>query len=153
RRAWGPEEACWPTDHRQHAVMEVLRGLSWLHVAEWAGDGPPPLGAATALISQVADLRATADDACADDCPERGGPPHQHIQINVGRGLLGVLEQFARDDEATGVRTYVWPAGRKASKRKGKNKAEKKPTLRSVGATGRLATFYLPAVLGNKAVC
>src|SRR5262249_61848858 len=72
RRAWGPEEACWPTDHRQHAVMEVLRGLSWLHVAEWAGDGPPPLGAATALISQVADLRATADDACADDCPERG---------------------------------------------------------------------------------
>jgi hypothetical protein len=138
--------------------MEVLWGLSWLHVAGWAGDGPPPLGADTALISQVADLRATADDACGEDCPERGGPPHSHIQVNVGRGLLGVLEQFARDDEATGVRTYVWPTGRarkKVTKGKGKSggEGEKKPTLRSVGSTGRLATFYLPAVLGRKAVC
>src|SRR5262249_3848129 len=78
--------------------------------------------------------------------------------IDVGRGLLGVLEQFAREDEAGGVRTYVWPAGRAGKKvPKGKNKAggkgDKKLTLRTVGAGGNLATVYLPALLGKKTVC
>src|SRR5262249_31628269 len=111
RKIWGPREADWPRDHRKQVVLQLLESLAWLHVAEWSEEGWPPLGAHTALLSDVSDLGPTKDDVCGDGCPWRGGPPHHHLQVNVGRGLLGVLEQFAHDDEDSGVRTYHWPTG------------------------------------------
>jgi hypothetical protein len=57
--------------------------------------------------------------------------------------LLGCLEAFARAEEGGG-RTYAFPvAGRRGEG----------PTLRAAGATGRLATVYLGAKLGDPRAC
>jgi hypothetical protein len=68
---------------------------------------------------------------------------HHHLQINLGCGFLGVLEQFARHDPQTGARLYDFRVrGRKGV-----------ATLRSVGEQGRLVSVYLPAKLGEPGAC
>jgi hypothetical protein len=140
---WGMQRTAWPR-HRRQDLLAVLKGLSWLHLADWAEETPPPLGQDTALLTQVADLRDSPElDRCDEDCPDRDGPSHHHLQINVGCGFLGVLEQFARHDPQTGARVYDFRVrGRKGV-----------ATLRSVGKQGRLVSVYLPAKLGEPGAC
>jgi hypothetical protein len=136
---WGAERSRWPAHWRQD-LRRCLEGLTWLHVA-----GPvqtPSFGMGTAVLTHTAALkRASASNACEDDCPMRDGPAHGHYLANIGRGFLGVLEQFAAD-EAGGVRHYDFRVGRKG---------DPGPTLRQVGKTGQLVTVYLPAKLGDPA--
>ena len=107
-----------PPCHWRKNLLYLLKGLSRLHLSEWPSDKetPPEMGAETALVTQVADLREHPDrDICEEDCPGFGGPRHHHYLINVGRGFMGVLEQFAQCDDDTGVRSYVFPReGREA---------------------------------------
>src|SRR5262249_29666770 len=78
-------------------------------------------------------------DTCDDQCPARGGPVHHHFLVNMGRGFLGGLEQFAVS-EREGVRTYDFPIGTKRSER---------PGLRKLGRSGQLVSVYLPALLSS----
>jgi hypothetical protein len=139
-RLWGgarPRQ--WRSD-----LTQILEGLTWLHVAE-GGDGAlPALGTHTALLTHADDLRGGDHDVCDDRCPWQGGPRHHHHLINIGRGFLGTLEQFAEEEADTGVRTYAFPV---SGPKKGG------PTLRKVGKTGRLVTVYLPAKLGAPEAC
>src|SRR5262249_26974875 len=109
---WGPR-TCWPRHWRQD-LLGILQGLSWLHLAAWNEGGRPSLGADTALLHHVADLRGQSLDRCGEDCPGLGGPAHHHVLVNVARGFLGSLEQFALPEDGSGVRTYAFPvAGRR----------------------------------------
>jgi hypothetical protein len=120
-------------------LSDVLEGLSWLHVARWLDPDPPPLGSGTALLTHVADLRGAPHDTCDENCPDKNGPSHHHFLINVARGFLGALEQLG-SERNPGVRTYDFSLG---------GQRKKGPTLRSIGKTGHLSSFYLPAVLGR----
>ncbi|NQU26417.1 MAG: bifunctional DNA primase/polymerase [Candidatus Nealsonbacteria bacterium] len=142
RLIWGPGDGACP-HHWRKTLREVFEGLAWLHVAVWPEDGLPLLGRQSALVTHAADLRGSPGDGCDDDCPDRDGASHGHFLVNIGRGLLGVLEQFARPDDGSGVRTYDF----KIRGKKGEG-----PTLASVGKTGKLVTIYLPAKLGDPAV-
>jgi len=123
--------------------MKSLTSLGWLHLAAWPQDGPPLLGDHSALITHSADLRRSQHDGCDDDCPLLHGPRHKHFTVNIGRGFLGVLEQFASAN-SPGVRSYDL----KLSDPRGSG-----PTLKSVGKSGKLTTLYLPAKLGPPPVC
>ena len=140
---WGSNRSAWPHDWHQ-VLGKVLKDLTWLHVAD-DSDDVPAFGSETVLLTHAGDLRASADDACPDDCPAHGSGRHHHFQIEVGPGFLGVLEPFAQVEEETGVRTYDFPARAK--------KGSKKLTLPKAGKTGRLVTVYLPAKLGEPAAC
>jgi hypothetical protein len=130
--------------HWRQDLLQVLEGLTWLHLFEWADGAPPTLGEGTALLTHVADLRGDRSaDACDDHCPFLQGPPHHHYLTNIGRGFLGVLEQFSVDD-GSGVRSYAFSVD--GRKREG-------PTLRRVGKSGRLVSVYMPAKLGDPAAC
>ena len=113
-------------------------------MATWPQEGEPVLGDGSALITHSADLRKSKNDGCDDDCPMLHGPRHKHFTVNIGRGFLGVLEQFGSAGDRPGVRKYEF----KLSGRKGSG-----PTLKSVGKSGKLATIYLPAKIGEPAVC
>lgn len=143
RLVWGSSGRGRPR-HWRRVLRQILKGLTWLHVAAWPEDGQPQLGQTSALLTHIADLKRSSQNVCDEDCPDRGGPPHRHFLVNIGRGFLGVMEQFAQVDDEAGVRTYAW-------KRRGRK--EDGPTLRSVGKTGRLVTVYVPAKLGDPAAC
>ncbi|MCE9560817.1 MAG: bifunctional DNA primase/polymerase [Planctomycetes bacterium] len=96
---------------------------------------PLQLGAESVLLHHVEDLRNAEDGTCGDCCEGHGR--HHHILVNVGRGFLGVLEQFAAADDEPGVRTYSFPI----------NSPKGCPSLKRVGKTGRLVSVYLPAEL------
>jgi hypothetical protein len=138
---WGPDLP----GHWRQEILEVLQGLSWLHVAEAVQEKLSSFGTDTALLTHVSDLREGPGDECTRECAGFGGPAHHHYLINVGRGFLGVLEQLAEADDETGVRTYHFPAG-------GKRRRSLK-TLRAIGKTGRLVSVYLPAKLGRRDAC
>jgi hypothetical protein len=141
---WGEGRSAWPRQWRQ-GLARSLEGLTWLHLAEWPEGGPlPDWGAGTALLTHAADLRGGDADVCDERCPGRGGPRHHHFLVNAGRGLLGVLEQFAGEDGDGAVRSYRFPVG--GPKGAGL-------TLRKAGRGGRLVTVYLPAKLGDPAAC
>lgn len=143
RAVWGADSMKRPRDWRR-TLRTIFESLCWLHVAERSKDGKLLLGERSALLTHAADLRGSSNDGCDDDCPQRDGAPHGHFLVNVGRGFLGVLEQFAESDEGGGVRTYEFRrVGRK----------EDGPTLQGVGKSGRLTSIYLPAKLGDPAVC
>ena len=72
------------------------------------------------------------------------GPRHKHFTVNIGRGFLGVLEQFGSAGDRPGVRKYEF---------KSRVVKDSGPTLKSVGKSGKLATVYLPAKIGEPAVC
>ena len=130
--------------HWRTELLHLLQGLTWLHVADGPSDEPPGFGRDSALLTHVADLRKTpAADRCSPECPGYGGPPHHHYLVNVGRGFLGVLEQFGQDS-GTGVRSYEFPRG--GPKSKG-------PCLWRVGKQGKLVSIFLPAVLGEPTIC
>jgi hypothetical protein len=139
---WGEAPDAAPRQWRQD-LARVLEGLTWLHVAGAMGGGPLTLGTGTALLTHVADLRGSGADVCDERCPGRGGPPHHHYLVNLGRGFLGALEQFGEEDGA-GVRAYRFPVGRPRGSG---------PTLRRVGKAGELISVYLPAKLGDPDVC
>lgn len=139
---WGSEKG--KPQHWHQTLLMVLRSLAWLHAAPWTDDGAvPPFGLSTALLTHVGDLRGTEDDVCPDDCLVRN-VRHHHIQIDVGLGFLGVLEQFGRADLETGVRTYSFPTERSK---------KDDPALRRVGKTGKLISVFMPAKLGEPSAC
>jgi hypothetical protein len=129
--------------HWRPELLAVLRGLTWLHLA----DGPPGasgvLGAETAVLTHVADLRSTENDVCRAGCADQPGRPHHYYLINAGRGFLGILEKFARAEDDNGVRSYAFPVGGR----------RQSASLRSAGKSGRLVTVYPPAKLGDRAAC
>jgi hypothetical protein len=129
--------------HWRPELLAVLRGLTWLHLA----DGPPGasgvLGTETALLTHVADLRGTENDVCRAGCAGPTDRPHHHYLINVGRGFLGILEEFAQAEDESGVRSYAFPVGGR----------RQSASLRAAGKSGRLVTVYLPAKLGDRTVC
>ncbi len=139
RAVWGEEKP----PHWRQELLHMLETLSWLHLTDWPEDFPL-FGQHTALLTHVADLRKKPGDACGPDCPGHLGLHHHHYLINVGRGFLGVLEQFAKPDDGSGVRHYDFPIG--DSKSEG-------PSLWKVGKSGRLASVFLPAKLGDPAAC
>jgi len=130
---WGADRAGWPANWRA-GVLSLIGPLTRVHLFDGADGATPRLGADTALLHRVRDLRGSGADRCGPLCPA-AGRRHHHVSVHVGRGFLGVLEQFAHED-GSGVRTYRFPVrgGRKGQ-----------PTLRRVGKTGRLVTVYLPA--------
>jgi len=142
RSVWGPDRSAWP-QHWRRSLHDALQSLAWLHVAAGPEEGAPTLGQQSALLTHTADLRGSPRDACDNDCPARNGPAHSHFLANIGRGFLGILEQFAQDD-ASGIRTYEF----KVRGRKGDG-----PTLREAGKSGKLVTVYLPAKLGDPTAC
>jgi hypothetical protein len=129
--------------HWRPELLAVLRGLAWLHLT----DGPPGasgvLGTETAVLTHVADLRGTENDVCRAGCADQPGRPHHHYLINVGRGFLGILEQFAQAEDESGVRSYAFPVGGR----------RQSASLRAAGKSGRLVTVYLPAKLGDRTAC
>jgi hypothetical protein len=95
------------------------------------------------LITHAGDLRGTERDECPGDCGARDDARHHHFQIDIGPGFLGLLEQFGRDPEGAGVRTYQFPvAGKRAA-----------TTLSGLGKTGRLVSAFVPALLGEPDRC
>ena len=139
---WGTGRSARPR-HWRSVLREILRGLSWLHVADAVPDGPPAFGPRTVLITHAGDLRGTEHDACPGDCGARGDARHHHFEIDIGPGFLGLLEQFGRDPGGTGVRTYQFPVS-------GKRTAV---TLGILGKTGRVVSVFLPALLGEPGKC
>jgi hypothetical protein len=140
---WGRERSLWPT-HWRHDLAGILESLTWLHLTDIQGSALSRLGARTALLTHAADLRGTSADTCDDSCQGNGGPAHHHYLLNIGRGFLGVLEQFAQPDHEVGTRTYAFPLGGRRNRVR---------TLQQVGRTGRLLSVYLPAKLGFPAIC
>ena len=140
-------DAVWGLDgrprHWRTDLLELLGGLTWLHVADWRGDEVPPLGTETALFTHAADLRGTTEDQCDESCSDHRSPRHHHYLVNIGRGFLGVLEAFARADDS-GVRNYNFPIGGAKSEAR---------ALWMAGKTGRLRTVFLLAVIGKPDVC
>ncbi len=136
--AWGHKHEDWPR-HWRSVIRTTLEGLSWLHVGECVGDGLPAAGSCSSLFIHSADLRRESVDTCPDYCPGLHGPTHHHYLVNVGRGFLGVLEQFSNPDDGSGVRSYNFPIGTARSEG---------PTLWRTGKSGRLTSLYLPAKLG-----
>ena len=103
---WGTKKR--PT-HWRKEILEVLKSLTWIHVAAGPIDDSTPLGTDTALLTYVADLRGTAGDVCGEGCERGGVKGHHHYLINVCRGFLGILEQFAQSEDDAGVRAYAFP--------------------------------------------
>jgi hypothetical protein len=123
--------------------------MAWLHVADGAeGD----FGPQSALLSHVADLRGREDDVCGEGCAGWRGSRHHHILINVGRGFLGVLEQFAQTEDENGVRSYAFPVSGPSRGRSRRARGEW-ASLRKVGRSGALVSIYLPAKLGDRTAC
>lgn len=141
--AWGPDRSDWSRDWRSE-LTAILESLAFLHVADGPKEGRPAFGRRTALLTHAADLRGTLEDACDTDCPGHGGPRHHHFLVNVGRGFLGALEEFAEEDDDTGIRTYNFAIGSARSEG---------PSLRRIGKAGRLVSIYLPAKLAAPAIC
>ncbi len=140
---WGRDRDAWPR-HWRKTILAILEGLSWLHVADWTADSPPALGAGSALITNVRDLRDTERDRCPTYCPGHGGAPHHHFLVNIGRGFLGVLEGFGTLDENTGERIFDFTVGTARSRG---------TTLWRLGKRNHLTSIYLPSKLGNPRSC
>jgi hypothetical protein len=137
---WGPNER--PT-HWRKDLLSILQRLTWLHLTHTSATEGPVLGAKTAILTHVTDLRGTVNDVCQDGCSERTASRHHHYLINVGRGFLGILEKFAQE-EVEGVRSYAFPIG---------GRRKESHSLRKAGKSGGLVTIYLPAKLGDRKVC
>jgi hypothetical protein len=139
-------DAVWPgrgrPAHWRKEILTVLQGLTWLHLTEGTPSETAVLGAETAVLTHVADLRNTESDVCREGCADEHDRRHHHYLVNVGRGFLGVLEEFARAEGEGGVRSYAFPVGNRQSS-----------SLRKAGKSGRLVTIYLPAKLGDRTVC
>lgn len=139
KAVWGRVETARPRHWRQE-LLTILEGLTWLHLASWPETGAPVLGSHSVVLTHVADLRGRSEDACSEACPGQGLDRHHHYLINVGRGLLGVLEAFAQGDDSSGIRSYNFPMG--GGRASG-------PSLRRIGKTGKVVSVYLPARLGQ----
>ncbi len=143
-RIWGRELDASPKNWRS-SIRRWLESLGWLHLASpEEADTVPELGRMTAILTHFADLRGSSNDQCEEDCPARGGSPHHHFLINIGRGFLGCLEQCSDVDDENGIRHYDFPA--RGSRETGAN-------LKQLGRGGNLRSLYLPARLGEPAQC
>lgn len=131
--------------HWRTVIREVMRGLQYLHVADWSDDpGTCHFGSDSGLILHFGDLRGDPLDKCDDVCRSRNPGPHHHFQVEIGPGFLGVLERLGKlaDD---GSRSYQF----NKKPRKGKNLV----TLNSTGKSNRLVSVYLPARIGEPQAC
>lgn len=137
---WGTETR--PTHWRQE-ILDILKGLTMLHVIAGPVSDPIECGAETALLTFADDMRGDIGDVCGEQCQGREAK-HHHYLVNVGRGFFGVLEQFVREEDA-GIRTYAFPM-------QGRSRRQS-TSLRSVGRSGKLGSIYLPAKLGERAKC
>jgi hypothetical protein len=151
RAVWGADQAQWPKNWCATLAV-ALASLARLHVVDdWVDGVVPASGWKTAVLLNYSRIPA-GTISCPPGC-SLTGRTHRHFQIDVGRGLLGVLEAFAEPDPgAPGVRRYRFPEGKRP--RRGRSRKERSAdpvgqTLRAVGATGRLVTVYLPAYLGE----
>ncbi len=138
---WGVNER---PAHWRKEVLAVLQGLTWLHLAPRSASDDFAWGAETAVLNHAADLRGTANDVCRDGCADAADQRHHHYLVNVGRGFLGVLEDFVQDEDDNGVRSYAFPVG---------GRRRDSSSLRAVGKSGGLVTVYLPAKLGDRESC
>lgn len=138
---WGRNDR--PPVHWRKEVHCLLDSLSYLHVAAHSDDhNEVSFNAQTALLTHFADLRSKSSDSCDDDCPA-DSERHSHFLINVGRGFLGCLEQFASADDENGVRSYAFPRIGGRGER----------TLRTAGKRGKISSTYLPAFLSSPTCC
>jgi hypothetical protein len=140
---WG-SVCSWPAHWRQE-ILAILKGLCWIHVTKGPIQDSTQLGTDTVLITHATDLRHTPQDACGNGCDGQPDGHHHHYLINIGRGFLGVLEDFAQAEDASGVRTYAFPVSGRSRRQS--------TTLRKVGRSGQLVSIYLPAKLGERSVC
>ncbi len=140
---WGGNRENWPRRWR-HKIKLILQGLAWLHVAVCEEGRLPPLGAATALLTYVSDLRGGTTDDCQPYCAGHGDRHHSHFLINTGRGFLGRLEALGQVDSQSGCRYYEFTVG--SPRTEGQ-------TLWRIGKTGGLVQVYLPAKIGEPAAC
>ena len=107
---WGRERANRPR-HWRRQLLKKLEGLAWLHISDVV-DFTEIFGGHSALVTHVAEIGVNRlEDECDSDCPQRGHGPHRHYVVNIGRGFLGVLEEFAHDDFQTGIRTFEFRRG------------------------------------------
>jgi len=141
-------EAIWGA-HRQpghwrQEILEVLQGLTWLHLSQGVPGEATVLGAESAILTHAVDLRGTMNDVCPDSCADWPDRHHHHYLINVGRGFLGILEEFAQVEDENGVRSYAFPVG---------GRHRQSSSLRKAGKSGQLVTIYLPAKLGDRKAC
>lgn len=142
RSIWGPSADNWP-GHWRSSVISILRGISWLHLTTVRGNDRPQFGRMTALLTHVGGLQSR-NSRCDDECADRDGPRHSHFLINLGRGFLGSLEEFAVADDETGIREYSFPISMP------QNSA---PSLKRLGKAGQLVSVYVPAKLGDPEAC
>lgn len=129
--------------HWRSEIVRTLKCLAMMHVAPWPDEAFPPFGPGTALFNHVGDLRGLEVDECDGHCPEQPGR-HHHLQVEIGPAFLGNLEQFGKVDDESGIRSYTFPKG---------GKKTKGPSLWGTGTTGRLVSVFLPAKLGEPAIC
>jgi hypothetical protein len=141
-------EALWGSQkrpgHWRKEIREGLQGLTWLHLTEGSPGEEASLGTDTVILTHAADLRGMDSDVCQEGCMDQPARPHHHYLINVGRGFLGILEDFVQEEDENGVRSYAFiVAGRR----------KQSSSLRKVGKSGQLVTVYLPAKLGERKTC
>jgi hypothetical protein len=141
---WGHTSSARPR-HWRAVLRQILRGLTWLHVADLSDGGTPTFGSPSVLITHFGDLRGTRDDSCPGNCGARQGLRHHHFQIDIGLGFLGVLERFGQDPDGAGIRSYHFPVGIR--------RTSNAPTLRKSGKSGRLVSAFAPAFLGDPTRC
>jgi hypothetical protein len=144
RAVWG--QATRPR-HWRGDLLAVLRGLTWLHVADWPdGGGRPDFGAGSVLLTHAGDLRGDELDRCPATWPMHGGPRHHHVQVETGPSFLGILAARGLPGDPAATDGRGVPAHAPQGARDG-------AALRRLGRTGRLVSIFLPAVIGEPAAC
>ena len=128
-------------------LSRIGEGLTWLHIADWQGGDPPDCGETTALLTHFADLRGTEEDVCDSTCGSVWRTtPSSCSAPAIGRGFLGSCSNslLGLTMVAAHERMIFQSAAMKGSGG---------PTLRRVGKSGRLISCFVPAELGDPAVC
>lgn len=136
---WGT--GTWPTNWRQD-IRRVLTSLMALHtsvlrIQNWQ----PRFGAQAVAIASVAHLEALDREQqhCRPACPMFSDSRHEHFQVEVPMGFLGVLERFAKVD-AAGVRSYDFT---------GKLQGDDAKMLKAAKRSGQIVSVHVPtAVFG-----
>ena len=96
---WGGNRSAWPVNWRR-SIMDILASLSELHVAalriggqEWR----PTFTMRSVAVAHCEIVEQTRQrrDVCRPSCPLWNRPePHEHFQIQIGYGFLGLLGTF-----------------------------------------------------------
>lgn len=138
----GSDRNSWSASWRQD-VKEVLRSLTFLHAAELpfdSGNWQPCFGSLSATLLYARDLKHRDEDTCKEGCPLWGlpGVQHSHFLITVGNNFLGILEQYRRSEDQSGVRDYNF---------RDEPEGEAGKYLKAARKAGQVVPIYLPAKL------